>query len=63
MEVKLVKPWRFYEDGCRQVDYKAGVVDMPEAVIKIAEQCGVIEKKGKKVEAQPKEEVQAKSEN
>jgi len=60
MEVKLSKPWRFYEDGCRAVDYKAGVIDMPEAVAKIAQQCGVIEKKAKG--EKPKDTEQPKSE-
>ena len=59
MEVKLSKPWRVYEDGCRPVDFKAGVVDMPEALVKIAQQCGVIEKKGKPdKQEQPKSEQQ-----
>ena len=46
-EVKLTKPWRYYEDGCRPIDYKAGVVELADAVIKVAKECGVVEEKEK----------------
>lgn len=43
-EVKLIKPWRFYENGCRQIDFEAGVVQMSDEAVKIAQACGVLEK-------------------
>ncbi len=43
-EVKLTKPWRFYEDGCRQIDFKAGLVQMSEEAAKFAKACGVLDK-------------------
>ena len=57
-EVELVKPWRFYEDGCRPVDYKAGVVQLSDEALKVAEQCDVIEKSGKPVKPEGKAEAQ-----
>ena len=46
-EVKLLKPWRFYEDGCRPLDFKAGVVELSDEAIKVAKECGVVEEKEK----------------
>lgn len=42
MEVTLVKPWRYWEGGCKAVDFKAGLVSMEPDVAKVAFQCGVV---------------------
>lgn len=48
MEVKLTKPWRYWQNGCKPIDFKAGLVTMTEDALKVAMQCGVVEKKVEK---------------
>lgn len=44
---RLASDWRYWEAGCRPVDYKAGDEINDPQVVAYAEACGVIEVEAK----------------
>ena len=53
---RLAEDWRFWEAGCRPVDYKAGDEICDPQVLACAEACGVIEREA---EAEPNQKKKA----